>query len=469
MNEMEQRISTALNGAVDRIQPGPGLLEKILAAPGPAARRRPAPYRFAPIFACALLVAAAAILSPRLAGLYGRRSVPGTFASGSHTVLSASGSTTGVSSGGVTGNNSTGGVVTGGLCMFCYYRYNGYYYTLGAAEPGIQKSIEKNLYASLYQIAGTDPAKSIALFVNGYYWRLTRAFSDTVYWGGKPYLIDANSGTTPGASIGKAGGYDAYRGKGSSTNDEIVVKLADSRYSIAYQFLSSVSLNGISYELRTSKSNINGCKETYLGMAGPYKAYSCDGSDAATAIMLHINSAEEVQAQAMTPSGGALPASLYGSVFESMYPSYGSVQYKHHGIYMINGSYNSDAGQAALKKLLGDPLGQYAADHYVYPLFAMKGTDPSKAILVKNNQVYIEYDYIYPDTVTFRGAAYEIPSDDNPYDRGVRGAKIGMAGPYPVYAIKGIDPSKAIMAQMSGSTSGGGGMGATETLIRVDK
>jgi len=493
LTETEQRISAALNGAVDRINPD--LIEKILAAEAvagntgstmPAGVRRLRLRRFSTAIACAVVLIAAVVVTPHLTGL--KAGAPETAAASSRVASNGGGASVAAGPSAGSTQPAKGDAMINGVNMSPYYQYNGNYYSLGDAEPDIQNNIEKSLDSDLYQIKGEDTSQSIAIFINSYYRLLTYAFGDTVTWNGKTYLLSPNttvdgnvdSGTKKlvykvGRSLGKAGNFDAYEIPGVDTSEEIAVNVGKGGNDydcIAYQLPASVTLNNKTYWLQPQDQiydiQSEGNTETYLGMAGSYKAYKFNGYDPSQTIMLHISEAKEMQASAIVPSPAdqPLPKSLYGSVFESMYACYALVHWEGHGAYMVNDNYNSDAGQARLSALGGSQLGSLTEDGgYIYPILSMKGTDPSKAVIIKNNQAYVEYDFIYPDTLTFQGGTYAIPSGDNPYENSVRGEKIGTASGFPVYAIKGVDPSKAIMAQMSGSTSNGG-MSMTETLIR---
>lgn len=344
-----------------------------------------------------------------------------------------------------------GGAVNFGMDLSPYYRYNGDYYwlRLEKVEPAIQNQIEKSLGGNYYAINGYDPAKTIALFTNNYYWRLDYVFPDTVTWGGKPYLIEPWAGQAKvGEYLGESDGFKLYRSPDAELDEGLVVQLSPNRYAIAYQLPSSVTFAGQSYQLQTRKQAFQE-SETYLGMAGPYKAYSFGGMDSTYSIMLHINDAEEVQADAiiLAPVGQPLPVSLYGSVLESMYSILMDIQWTHHGFYVIGyAGYYSQKEQDSLKNLVGEELGSFAYDGHTYWLYEMKGTDPAQTILVKNNQAYMLYNYIYPDTIVFQGSQYVAGNSGG----GVVGGQIGTAGKYPVFAVQGVDPAKEIVVGMSG-------------------
>jgi hypothetical protein len=139
-------------------------------------------------------------------------------------------------------------------------------------------------------------------------------------------------------------------------------------------------------------------------------------------------------------------------VFESLYPCYNDIDYKGHGIYMISNLCCSNDQQARLKALLGDRLGEDTIDGYTYPIYEMKGTDQSKGIIVQNNRAYFEYYYIFPDTITYNGAGYVLERGNDKYSAALKGKLLGKdTDGRSVYAIKGADPSDAIIVIMSGS------------------
>lgn len=332
-----------------------------------------------------------------------------------------------------------------GVAIFNYYRYNGNYYLLKDASPDIQKSISKHLYGDFYEIKGVDTSKSIALFINKYYWHLDYAFKDTVTFNGNPYLIDANTEYTPGKYLGQAGEYGVYELPDSDVSERILVKIGES-YCIAYQYLSSVKLNDVTYELEPQKQKIDNVNlEEYIGMAGPYKAYKYNNNDISKAIMIHINDTEEVVANATTiTTEDSLPVSNYGSPEESMYPSLATVQWKGHGIYFIGGRDESDS----LKKQLGKKISDYSYEGYNYEIYEMKDADSSKSVIVKNNHVYLIYYFMFTDTIIFNGKTYVIGDSNADH---IKGNQIGLFGSNKIYEFQGVDPDKVIDVFMSGA------------------
>lgn len=496
MTEWEQRVSSALNRAVDSIQPD--LLDKIQTAKAPVTaassskRKRPSAFRLIPAGACLALGLALAVTAPlyfsmnkkmiyrsgttetadfSLSAQYGSDVQNSTAAMvSSQTVSAAVSSATektpsaakpSVSSAPVTG----GGPSINGVLMLPYDRYNGNYYKLGTNEPAIQKNIECHLYGEYYKIRGENPVKTIAIFINEYYRRLTYAFPDSIQWNGKPYLINANEimeNSDKGAVLGKSGGYIVYSVKGYSGADAVSVNIPGYGNFIAYQMPSSVTFNGVNYALRDERPYDNiGEGETCLGTADGYKLYSVNDIKPPQAVLVRLTDKSEIEADATTPTlNEPLPESLYGSVFESMGACYADTDWAGHGFYYINDNYNTDAKQAAFAKLVGPFLGNSDS----YPIYTMKGADPAKSILAKNNKVWMEYDYIFPDTVTFNGQVY-VSAQDDTYGKGVRGGAIGKAGPYTVYRIEGVDPSKAVIVEMYGSTPGAS-LSTTITFVR---
>lgn len=489
MMPAEQRISEALNSAVDRINPD--LSEKILTAPAVLIPARTIlqriPYRRAAALAAGLVIIAAAVITaPRVARLNGPVSAPAVPASSSISPASPASSVAAAVSKPVSSAvsvpassatkpappTSTGAAING-VCEFLYYEYAGNYYSFGAADPAIQKNIEKSLDTGIYKIKGEDPAKSLAIFINQYYHRLTYAFPASLTLNGTEYLLspdeygaltwaDSKTGKTVagqrGALLGKTAGFSVYAISGVDTSKQVAVDIG--RYCCnAYAAPACVQYGGKTYWLQARGGPVNiakaGNSETPLGSAGAYKVYKLDGYDPSYSVMVHLSATEEMRADAVHPATGPLPESLAGSVFESMGPCYAQIDWSGHGFYYINGGYSSDTGQAKLAALVGESLG--SSDEY--PIYRMIGVDPSKAVLAKNNQVWMEYDYIYPDEVSFEGAEYIVPQggDDSIektyHVRVIRGAKIGMAGSYTAYAIQGIDPSRAIIVMMHGKTA----------------
>lgn len=358
--------------------------------------------------------------------------------------------------------NSRGSIMHGAN-MRPFYRYNGNYYSLKDAAPNIQKNISKHLYADFYEIKGVDTSKSIAIFINKYYYRLDYAFKDTVTFMGKTYLINAVSSNTPGKYLGHADKYKIYELPDSDVSEGILVKIGD-LYCIAYQYLSSVKLMGITYELEPNKQKINKSNaEEYISMAGSYKAYKYDNNDINKIIMIHINDSEEVRANATTITvEDPLPVSNYGSAEESMYPLLQTVQWKSHGIYSLGRQGESDS----LKKQLGQQIGNYDYKGYNYEIYEMKGVDSSKCIIIKNNQVYFKYYFMFTDTINFNGKTYVIGDGSNADY--IKGSQIGTFGSNKVYEIKGVDSDKVIDIFMSG-TSEGMSLQSDFTAYRQDK
>lgn len=344
--------------------------------------------------------------------------------------------------------NSNGGNIVAGVSMSPFYRYNGSYYSLKDAPGNIQKNISRHLSGDFYEIKGVNTSKSIAIFINNYYYRLDYAFKDTVIFNGKTYVMNATEGDKPGKYLGTAGKYKIYALPGADASEEILVKIGEF-YCFAYQYLSLVDLNGITYELELNKCKIDkNTTEEYIGMAGPYKAYKCGYYDINKMIMLHINDTEAVQANAISAdTGGTIPKSKYGSPEESMYPVLQTIQWKGHGIYMDNSKDESDL----LKKQIGKKLGDYSCQGYNYEIYEMKGEASSKGVIVKNNQAYLKYSFMFTDTINFNGKTYVIGDSNANY---IKGCQIGIAGSNKVYEIKGLDADKVIDVVMSGSAEG---------------
>jgi len=106
-------------------------------------------------------------------------------------------------------------------------------------------------------------------------------------------------------------------------------------------------------------------------------------------------------------------------------------------------------------------------------LYEIIGVDPKKSVIAKYNDIYVQLDYLYPDTITYNGAICQagypttgvtIKNSEINGIRIIKGRGIGKAGTYTVYAIKQIDPSIAIIAYMTGSAPAAGIDSMSETI-----
>ncbi|GFZ30803.1 hypothetical protein CSC2_13290 [Clostridium zeae] len=359
--------------------------------------------------------------------------------------------------------------IQNGVSMSKYYRYNGSYYKLKDAYPDIQKNISKHLYDGFYEIKNMPSSKSIALFANGYYYRLDYTHKDTILFNNKSYLITQSqyiqnnpiNDVTPGKYLGKVDDYSIYEVSDHDTSSEVFVKIGND-YFKAYQYLSYVELNGINYELKTEKNPISkDSVEEYIGMAGPYKAYRYSKNDITKSIVVHINDSEEVIADTTTLTDKEpLPVSKYGSDEESMFPIFASIQWRKHGIYSFDGETNHSPS----KEQIGNKLDTIKVDNYSYELYEMKGEDTTKSIIVKNNKVYLRYNFMFADIIKFDGHDYIIGGGDPNH---VKGEQIGTFGINKIYEFKGVDPSKIIDVFMSSSPDNTG-LRADFTAYRQD-
>lgn len=141
-----------------------------------------------------------------------------------------------------------------------------------------------------------------------------------------------------------------------------------------------------------------------------------------------------------------------------------TVQWAGHGFYFLDQAddgeaFYGDAAKPAIKSGVGAFLGNYQPDsNSSFPLYAIKGVNPAKMILVQNNRAYLKFDYVFPDTVTYQGHLYRVGGADGKQNGDtidgkytICGGRIGMAGPYKAYAVKKITPSKAIFVAMKGT------------------
>ncbi len=472
MTPTEIRLARALGNAVDSLYEN--RLEQILAASAsPAAPVAPAApvtptvsaghaRRNAVCAACCVLAVLAAAALPLLGQKSGTSGGAGATGAASQSAGAPSQST-GASAGGT-------GRISNGPCMFAYYLYDGRYYALGTVEPSIQKRIARKLSDEFYQIQGEDPARCIAMIVGGYYWRLTYAFDETVTFRDVSYLLDPDSlvesGKPLGAARGSAGALEAFEAAGQEVSREIAVKYrstGDAPTCPAYAAPVSVRCRGKTYwidpqEMENGDSGVEGA---YLGKPGGYPAYRDAAENAGDTILLRLSGTQEVSAtaDASLPAGQGIPESLYGTVRGSIQAVSQTVHWRGRGVYMeVDESWQTDAALEKSARLAGRYLGTASG----CAIYERKGRKTSDALLVKNNRAFIEYDFIFADTLVFEGRTYEI-SDGGTVDgkEAVCGGQIGVASGFSVYAVEGVSPQTAVFAQMSG-----GGMSTTELLIR---
>ena len=344
-----------------------------------------------------------------------------------------------------------------GVAMFNYYRYDGNYY--GLSEQGIDvQNIEKCLYNNYYKIKGIDPGVSVAIYVNGVYWPLNYLFSDSVIYNGKPYLINLSIFSSPGSgfeadtsdSIGSSNSLRLYAVKNCAVTDEIAV-LYEGMYHPAYQVLSRINMNGTIYDVdpMVGVDNISQSLQSlqYKGKAGPYDFYQ--STDATEADSIFVKFGDNLLARAdpriVPPAGTALPQPYKGPDMVL-----GEIQYKNHGIYAYVGM-NTDT------RKVGQLLDTETVSNQSYEIYSMNDVDPSRSIIAQSGGFYEQYDYQFPDTITYNGATYQ--ADYSRMNDGILGVEviksdaIGKAGAYTVYAIQRIDPSVAVIVEMSGSSA----------------
>jgi len=356
------------------------------------------------------------------------------------------------------GNDAGAGNSRYGLDMLLYYRCNGSYYFLQyKIIPELQNNISKRIYGEFYEINGIAPSKSIALFRNDYYWQLDYVYKDTITFMGKPYLIDANSTNREVKDLnylGYSDQHNIYKVPESDISSKIYVQINNwfyTDYVYAYQYPSTVDLSGITYELSIYRNMIidNKVEGDYIGMAGQYKAYRNNdpnkGTQETNTIFIHINDTEEVRANAISLlDNSPIPVSRYGTEAESMPPLVSTIHWKNHGFYVIG-----EILPASAKDQLGKVLDNYSYNGFNYVLYEMEGVDTTKYIIVKNNNVFIKYNYMYTDTIVFNGRTYFI-QDTNTNGNYIKGDKIGQSGSINIYEFKGIDPAKQICVPMAG-------------------
>lgn len=484
MNPTEIRLARALGSAVDGLyenrfqqilaasaSPAAPAVPVAPAAPvapavpavsaGRARRHDPGLHRAALAACCVLALLAAAALP-----LLGQKSG----ASGG-----AKASATGAASQSAGAPAGTGGGVANGPCMFAYYLYDGRYYALGTVEPSIQKRIVRKLSDEFYQIQGEDPAQCIAMIVGGYYWKLTYAFDETVTFRGVSYLLDPDSlvesGKPLGAARGSAGALEAFEATGQEVSREIAVKYrpaGDASICPAYAAPVSVYYQGKTYWINPQEmeNGDSGAEGAYLGKPGGYPAYRDAAENAGDTILLRLSDTQEVRAtaDASLPAGQGIPESLYGTVRGSIQAVSQTVHWQGRGVYLlVQSSFQTEAALEKSARLAGRYLGTASG----CAIYEIKGRKTSDALLVKNNRAFIEYDFIFADTLVFEGRTYSI-SDGGTVDgkEAVCGGLLGFASNYGVYAVKGVSPQKAVFAQMGGWVDSEDSIDCTELLIR---
>lgn len=147
-------------------------------------------------------------------------------------------------------------------------------------------------------------------------------------------------------------------------------------------------------------------------------------------------------------SGKPIKKSKYGSPEESVQPSLLTVQWKKHGIYVVDSGEKS----SSLREQLGKYIGKYIYGGYSCELYTVKGLETDKHIIVKSNRVYLKYNFVFKDTIIFNGHRYIVGNGKSDYKKD---KKIGMAGSNDVYEIQGENSQKVIDVVLQGFSDNG--------------
>lgn len=125
-----------------------------------------------------------------------------------------------------------------------------------------------------------------------------------------------------------------------------------------------------------------------------------------------------------------------------------TIQWRNNGIYMLDGK----AVSTSLKQQMGEHIGNYVSGGCNYELYSMKGAETNKCIIVKNNQMYLKYDFLFADTIIFNGRTYVVGNSQSQFKKG---KKIGALGKINAYEIEGKDSKKVIDVFLEGSSEAG--------------
>lgn len=363
-----------------------------------------------------------------------------------------------------------------GPAMMAYYQYKDGYYKVEYVESNssrqaiadfasIQDNIGRNLGSnSIYEIKGCDPAQSIAVFDGRYYYRADFVRKTWFSFNGRSYIISEEipDNGAMGEQLGQAGSYAAYALSGADPDQEIAVGIPNGgaaagsgknalEYYIAYQLPASVRFQGMDYYLEGNDiREFSPADLTPAGSGESYDIYSPLTDNGFKQITVK-SGPKAVQAAAFVPSAQTPPASWYNSPWESMYRLYEDIEWNN-GDYQFSTAFDYMADQAELKAKIGEKLGdyRYPDNTHTYGIYEIKGIDPQQAIAVKNNQMYMEYDFAFDERIEFNGQSYLIQLDA---PSGTRGAKIGTtADGHEVDSVAGVDPDKEVIVILHGGT-----------------
>ncbi len=373
---------------------------------------------------------------------------------------SSAASSSGKAGGTASGAGSRSGTAAAAPLMkpYCQYR-DGYYkvnYQNGNSDGDfgkIQNEIVRCLGGGVYEISGCNPAKSVAVFNGRYYYRADYAFAAGLNFGGSAYVLAPGEApeVSPGKLLGQSGSYRLYALPGGDAEGRIAVGLggAAGPFCVAYRMPESVGFGGKTYYLLGSEGLADFSTDglNCLGKAGPYDVYRSDASENGR-ITVKIGE-KQAKADAFVPSGGKPPASWYGSPRESMYPVWSDMIFGG-ADYRVSSSFDYIANQKELAGRVGAKLGNWTLGGYTYGVYRLRGTDPKTSVAVKNNGMYLEYDFLFSAEVKFGGAEYHITQDGF---TGSVGGRIGTTEDgHEVDSVVGVDPKKEIVVVIGGGT-----------------
>lgn len=346
-----------------------------------------------------------------------------------------------------------------------YYQYKDGYYKVEYPQTNsestsafnlIQGDIISNLGGNIYEIKDCDPSKTVAVFDGRYYYKADFVCKTGFSYNNLDYVLsdDIVESGSLGNQLGQAGSYIAYSLSGIDPEEEIAVEFnkETKEYRIAYQLPSSIRFQGIDYypggdaALDFSSESLN-----QVGSAGKYNIFSPYTENDVKRITVKFGS-KVTTAIAFTPSAQKPPASWYGSPQESMYPINEDIEWNDYD-YQLSSSFDYIGSQQELKSKIGKKLGEYqypGDDTHTYGIYEITGVNSKQSIAVKNNLMYIQYDFAFDERVMFNGKNYLIQMGGF---TGTRGGKIGKtADGNEVDSVVNVDPGKEIIVIIDGST-----------------
>lgn len=316
--------------------------------------------------------------------------------------------------------NAHGPKLIRGPIMGTYCQYKDRYYKVEYVQndssskiisdfASIQNNIIRSLGDGIYEIKGSAPAQSVAISDGRYYYRADFIHKTGFTFNGLSYVLAENRSPdngTIGTQLGQAGSYIVYALSGADPHGKIAVGVPEEdttsnsgkdkiHYCIAYQLPMSIQFQGTDYYLEGDEVGDSFPADlTKVGSAGSYDIYSPLLDNGNKQITVKFGT-KATLAAAFTPTGQTPPASWYNSPWESMYGINADIEWNNRD-YQLSTTFDYMADQAELKSKIGKKLGDYrypGYDTHTYGIYEIKGIDPKQAIAVKNNQVYMEYDF----------------------------------------------------------------------------